>query len=200
MVTVTPHEPRETSMLGVIVTVRREEIGRRSIPTQLGIASRTRDVPPEIRRPDQRRPAALESRQAVRAVARGAGAGPETQPADPAAQPLGRRPEQGLRRVLGVAARRIRREVVVAHFLLAVPEDHADYFSCIGYGAECRQSRCGQLPFERLSREPTDAGDPVPTDQLGVETTPCIQACQRLVGLLYPESGPSLARVALLTL
>src|ERR1700723_51867 len=122
---VAPYAPRETSMLGAIVPVRREKTGRRSIPTQLGIASRPRDVPPEICRPDQRRPAALESCEAVRAVARGAGSGPETQPADPAAQPFGRRPEQGIRRVRGVAARRIRREVVVAHFPLAIPEDHA---------------------------------------------------------------------------
>src|SRR5580658_4829003 len=129
MVMVTPHEPRETSMLCVIVPVRREEIGRRSIATQLGIVSRTRDVSPKIRRPDQWRPAALESRQAVRAVAGGAGSGPETQPADPAAQPLGRRPDQGIRRALGVASRQIRREVAVAHFPLAVPEDHANYFS-----------------------------------------------------------------------
>src|SRR5580693_5679225 len=116
MVMVTPYEPRETSMPGAIVSVRREKIGCWSIPTQFGIASRPRDVPPEICRPDQRRPAALESCEAVRAVARGAGSGAETQPADPAAQPFGRRPEQGIRSVSGVASRRIRREVVVAHF------------------------------------------------------------------------------------
>ena len=49
---------------------------------------------------------------------------------------------------------------------------------------------------KRLSREPTDAGDPVPTDQLGVETTPGIQARQRLVDLLNPESCQGLAGVA----
>src|ERR1700722_11549480 len=193
---VTRYEPLETSMLGALVPVPREKIGRRSIPTQLGIAARLRDVPPEIYRPHQRRPAALESCEAVRAVAPGAGSGTETQPADPAAQPFGRRPEQGIRRVLGVAARRIRREVIVAHFPLAIPENHADYFSRVGYGAECRQARRGQLPLERLSREPTDAGDLVPTDQLGVEATPCVQACQRFVDLLNPVSCQGLAGVA----
>src|SRR5262249_52374829 len=41
-----------------------------------------------------------------------------------------------------------------------------------------------------------DAGDPVPTDQLSVETTPCVQVCQRLVVLLNPESCQGLAGIA----